>query len=159
MNRTRNTVVKLGKPFDRRHPLESGGIKLTTYVPLKFKKRGIKKVVVGPAGVDEPVIFKDAALPLRPNHDQTLIRGLGRSFYWHHLVETGIVADATEIAQREELHRVTILDGQRYALLAPDIVEAALLGTLPRTVTFELLQRIPMPLDWEEQRKLIAQPG
>jgi hypothetical protein len=148
-------VVKLGKPFDRKHPLEPGGVKLTTYVPLQFKKRGIKKVVVGPSGVDQPVVFKDYDLPLRPNHDQTLIRGLGRGFYWHHLVELGMVADATEIAQREEVHRVTILDGQRFALLAPDIVEAALNGSLPRNVSFESLQRVPMPLDWDEQRRVL----
>jgi len=33
-----------------RHPLQDGGLKITTFVPLQFKKRGIQKVVVGPVG-------------------------------------------------------------------------------------------------------------
>ncbi len=45
-------------------------------------------------------------------------------------------------------HRVTVSDALRFALLAPGIVQAALDGTLPRTMTLEILQRRAIPLDW-----------
>lgn len=157
MNRTRKKVVPTGQPFDRRHPLETGEVRVTTFVPLQFKRRGIKKVVVGPAGVDEPVKISDITRAISPNLDPTLLRGLGRGFYWQYLLDTGAVADAAEIAEREGLHRVTVNDALRFALLAPDILAAALEGRLPRTCSLEMLQRQTTPLDWALQRRVIAQ--
>lgn len=60
---------------------------------------------------------------------------------------------------REGLHRVTMNDALRFALLAPDIPEAALDGRLPRPFSLETLQRQTIPLDWAHQRRLIAELG
>lgn len=56
-------LIPTGQPHARRYPLEDGGVKIITFVPLQFKKRGIKKVVVGPAGVDDPVVV-NAPIPV-----------------------------------------------------------------------------------------------
>lgn len=159
MNRTRKKVIPAGQPFDRRHPLDAGEVRITTFVPLTFKKRGIQKVVVGPLGVDEPVKIGDRDSTTSPNLDRPLLAALGRGFYWQHLLDTGAVADTAEIAAREGLHRVTVNDAQRFALLAPDILAAALDGRLPRTFSLETLQRQTTPLDWSLQRQLIAELG
>ena len=159
MNRTRKKVVPTGQPFDRRHPLETGKVRITTFVPLQFKRRGIKKVVVGPEGVAEPVKVSDSNPAISPNHDATLLRGLGRGFHWQYLLDTGAVADAAEIAKREGIHRVTVNDALRFALLAPDLLAAAVDGRLPRTFSLETLQRQTIPLDWAHQRRLIAELG
>ncbi|CAK0765421.1 hypothetical protein CCP4SC76_4350002 [Gammaproteobacteria bacterium] len=50
MSKTGKSIVQNGNPYVRRHPLEDGGFKITTHVPLQFK-RGVKKVVVGPQAV------------------------------------------------------------------------------------------------------------
>lgn len=155
MNRTRKKVVPTGQPFDRRHPLETGEVRITTFVPLQFKRRGIKKVVVGPAGVDEPVKISDPSPAISPNQDPTLLRGLGRGFYWQHLLDTGAVADAAEIAEREGLHKTLVNDHLRFAILAPDLVDAALQGTLPRTVTLLSLLRDGISICWQAQRTRI----
>lgn len=55
MNRSSKKLVGDGKPHERRHPLEGGGVRITTFVPFHFKKRGIKKVIVAPEGVSQPV--------------------------------------------------------------------------------------------------------
>ena len=68
-------------------------------------------------------------------------------------------ANATEIAEREGIHRSTISDLLRLALLAPDIVQAAYEGRLPRAVSLEAILRAKVPLDWNEQRRLIASLG
>lgn len=51
---------------------------------------------------------------------------------------------------------MTVNELLRFALLAPDIAQAALGGTLPRTCSLELLQRLAMPPAWQDQIKTIA---
>lgn len=155
MNRTRKEVVPAGQPFDRRHLLETGEARITTFVPLQFKRRGIRKVVVGPAGVDELVKVSDPNPAISPNQDPALLRALGRVLYWRHLLDTGAVTDTAEIAEREGLHRTFVNDHLRLALLAPDLVEAALRGALPRTVTLLSPLRDGIPLCWQTQRMRI----
>ncbi|MDP2431829.1 MAG: hypothetical protein Q8O33_07340 [Pseudomonadota bacterium] len=159
MNRTAKKLLPTGQPHERQHPLEDGSVKITTFVPLQFKKRGIKKVVVGPVGVEDPVVVSMSAAAISPSQDPTLLKALARGYYWQHLLDTGTVGDAAEIAEREGLHRVTVSDALRFALLAPGIVQAALDGSLPRTMALETLQRRTIPLDWEVQRGMIERLG
>jgi hypothetical protein len=156
MNRTIKKLIPCGTPHARRHPLEDGGVQVTAFVPLRFRKRGIQKVVVAPAGVSDPITVEtiDAAIP--PCPDPTLLRALARGFYWQDLLDRGVVEDAAEISEREGLHRVTVNFGLRLALLAPELVTGALQGNLPRTVTLEGLQRIAMPAEWEKQREILV---
>lgn len=156
MNRTRKAVIQEGQPHERRHPLESGGVQISTFVPLRFKKRGNRKVVVAPAGVQQAVTVETPTQAIPASVDATLLKTIARGFYWQHLLDIGVAADAIEIAEREGLHRVTVNDGLRFALLAPNIVERALEGVLPRTITLETLQRCKLPLDWEIQWRAIG---
>ena len=66
---------------------------------------------------------------------------------------------ATEISEREGLHRVKVSDAKRFALLAPGIVQAVLGGSLPRTMSLGTLQRRTMPLDWAEQWGMVEGSG
>ena len=158
MNRSSKTLVGDGKPHERRHPLEDGGVRITTFVPFHFKKRGIKKVIVAPEGVSQPIAVTDTPM-LTPEQDRPLLKALGRGIYWQQLIDNGTVASGTEIAERECIHRSTVNDLLRLALLAPDIVQAAYEGRLPRAVSLEAILRAKVPLDWNEQRRLIASLG
>lgn len=158
MNRSSKKLVGNGKPHERRHPLEGGGVRITTFVPLHFKKRGIKKVIVAPEGVSQPIAVTDTPV-LTPEQDRPLLKALGRGIYWQQLIDNGTVASGTEIAERECIHRSTVNDLLRLALLAPDIVQAAYEGRLPRAVSLEAILRAKVPLDWNEQRRLIASLG
>jgi hypothetical protein len=159
MNQTAKKLLPTGHPHERRHPLEDGGVKITTFIPLQFKKRGYKKVVVGPVGVVNPVVENISDAAIAPSQDPTLLKALGRGCYWQHLLDIGAAADAAEIAEREGVHRVTVNDALRFALLAPSIVQKALEGTLPRTMSLEMLQRRTLPLKWGEQREMIEWRG
>ena len=158
MNRSSKKLVGDGKPHERRHPLEGGGVRITTFVPFHFKKRGIKKVIVAPEGVSQPIAVTDTPV-LTPEQDRPLLKALGRGIYWQQLIDNGTVASGTEIAERECIHRSTVNDLLRLALLAPDIVQAAYEGRLPRAVSLEAILRAKVPLDWNEQRRLIASFG
>ena len=158
MNLPIKILVTDGAPHARRHPLEGGGVRITTFVPFHFKRRGFKKVIVPPTGENHPVTLSDS-LVIAPEQDQPLIKALGRGFYWQYLLETSAVASTTEIAEREGIHRSTINEFLRLALLAPDIVQAAYEGKLPRTVSLEALLRAKIPYDWKRQREMIASLG
>jgi hypothetical protein len=107
MNRSSKKLVGDGKPHERRHPLEGGGVRITTFVPFHFKKRGIKKVIVAPEGVSQPVAVTETPV-LTPEQDQPLLKALGRGIYWQQLIDSGVVASGTEIAEREGIHRSTV---------------------------------------------------
>jgi len=158
MNRSSKKLIGDGKPHERRHPLQGGGVRITTFVPFHFKKRGIKKVIVAPEGVSQPIAVTDTPV-LTPEQDRPLLKALGRGIYWQQLIDNGTVASGTEIAERECIHRSTVNDLLRLALLAPDIVQAAYEGRLPRAVSLEAILRAKVPLDWNEQRRLIASLG
>lgn len=158
MNRTSKKLVGDGIPHERRHPLEGGGVRITTFVPFHFKKRGIKKVIVAPEGVTQPIAITNTPV-LTPEQDRPLLKALGRGIYWQQLIDNGTVASSAEIAERECIHRSTVNDLLRLALLAPDIVQAAYEGRLPRAVSLEAILRAKVPLDWNEQRRLIASLG
>ena len=149
----RKKVLQTGAPHERRHPLEDGGLKITTFVPLQFKRRGVRKVVVAPANVEDPVTDRSQSPSLPPSYDSTLLRALGRGIYWQHLLDTGVVADTAEIAQREGLHKTFVSDHLRLAILAPDLVRSALRGELPRNVTRLDLMRDGIPACWLIQRR------
>jgi hypothetical protein len=89
MNPTRKKLIPTDQPHERRHPLDAGLVKITTFVPLHFKKRGYKKVVVRLVGVDDPVVVNVSAAATTPSQDLKLLNALGRACYWQHLLDTG----------------------------------------------------------------------
>jgi hypothetical protein len=125
VNRSSKKLIGDGLPHERRHPLDTGGVRITTFVPFHFKKRGIKKVIVAPEGVSQPVAVT-ASPVLTPEQDQPLLKAMGRGIYWQQLLDTGAVA-TTYRNRRARGHPpfATINEMLRLALLAPDIVQAA----------------------------------
>ncbi len=158
MNQSRNRLCVVGKPHERKHEPEDGALKLTTFVPLQFKRRGLKRVVVGPQGsYDLPIDRPPTSVSVA--QDIPLLKAIARGVYWQNLLDKGAFSDAAAIAQREGIHKATVNEFVRLALLAPDIVQATLDGKLPRTMSLELLVRMSLPLDWAKQREMIANLG
>lgn len=154
MNRTKKKLIPDGQPHERRHPLDDGGVKITTFVPLRFKKRGIKKVVVAPDGVDEPVAINASKVAIAPTQDHTLLKALALAHYWDKQIDDGVVADASEIAQREQMEVTRVREVLRLVILDPSIAQAILEGLQPRTLSLESLVRQSLPLDWLGQRRM-----
>ncbi len=159
MNRSSKKLIPTGQPHARRHPMEDGGVRITTFVPLQFKKRGIKKVVVGPAGVEEPVTINAAAVAIPPVQDQTLLKAVALAHYWDKQIDEGVVSDANDIAQRERMEITRVREVLRLVILYPQITLAILEGRQPRTLSLESLVRNSLPLDWEGQRRMVAEIG
>jgi hypothetical protein len=131
------------------------GMRLSTFIPVRFKKRGVRTVIM-PAEAGS--IQADSSGPLAkipPSCDTALLIALGGAFHWQKLLDEGIAASGSEIAQREGLHPSTVNELLRLNLLAPDIIETLITGRQPRTLTLLWFQRHPLPVEWERQREIV----
>jgi hypothetical protein len=120
------------------------GSTLTVSIPLTFRKRGGRKLVIAPNG-------SDSWAPPRPRVDNAMVKAIGRAFRWRKLLETGTHTTVAEIAAAEKINASYVGRVLRLTLLAPDIVEAILGGRQPVGLQLEdLLRRFPV--GWREQR-------
>jgi hypothetical protein len=113
-------------------------------IPMTFKKRGGRKVIVlpdGSHGHPEPA----AAI------DNTMVKAIARAFRWQKLLENGTYACHDELAKAEKIDAAFISRTIRLVLLAPDIVEMILAGKQPAHLTLKTLLK-PFPVEWAEQR-------
>lgn len=133
-------VQATGAPVARERR-EGGQIRLSTFIPMKIRKRGASKVVVRPDGQVE------AAGEVSTQHDQPLLVALTRAFYWQHLLDEGVVDSGSEIARREGLHHSTVNELLRLTLLEPAIIQAILAGKQPRCMSLLWFQRNPLPTE------------
>ena len=113
---------------------------MESFIPLVMKRRGVQRL----AATDAPA------------HDITFLEGLGRAFYWHHLLAIGHMKSGSDIARNEGLHHSTVNELLRLTLLAPDIIDRAMAGRQPRRLTLMWFQRNRLPVDWRAQRDIIA---
>ena len=139
----RVVVTPTGKPRD----FELGG-RSVTFVPLAIKRRHSSKLIVPPAG--------EKFVRTTSTFDLPLIRTIGKAFYWHKMIDTGEVANATELARRFRLEPGWVSEVLRMTRLAPDIIRAVLDGRQPRHLNLHALRgrQAEVPLDWDAQRTL-----
>lgn len=127
------------------HDWELDGDTIIVTIPMTWKRRGGRKVIIAPDG-------SDAWAPAKPRPDETLIRALARAHRWKQLFDGGKYRSAGELAEAERVTRSFVNRFLRLTLLAPDIVEAILDGRQPKSMQLEEL--VPaMPSSWEEQRQ------
>lgn len=124
---------------------------LTVHIPMTFRRRGGRKLIVTPDGSAMTVA------PSRARIDNVLLKALARAVRWQRLLDQGVCSTIKEIASREKIDPSYVGDVLRLTLLAPDIVEMILDGRQPATLQFEALRKSLPPL-WEEQRRAIRGP-
>jgi hypothetical protein len=125
--------------------LSPDGSTITVFLPMAWRRRGGRKVIVAPPGCD------DWAPP--PKIDNTLIKALARAHRWRRMLEGGDYGTLAEMADAERISRSYVSRILRLTLLAPDIVERILDGR-PTAGLPQLLK--PFPVEWEEQRRQLS---
>jgi hypothetical protein len=120
------------------------GSTITVFVPMAWRRRGGRKVIVAPPGCD------DWASP--PKIDRALVKALARAHRWRRLLEEGRFGTLAELADAERISRSYVCRILRLTLLAPDIVERILDGR-PTAGLARSLQ--PFPVEWERQRRTL----
>jgi hypothetical protein len=121
--------------------LSADGSTIIVFLPMAWRRRGGRKVIVAPPGCD------DWAPP--PKIDRALVKALARAHRWQRLLESGAYGTLAEMADAERISRSYVSRILRLTLLAPDIVERILDGR-PTVSLPQLLK--PFPVDWEKQR-------
>ena len=130
-------IIQTGAAVNRQ------GAKLTTFIPMRIKRHGGRKVVIPAAAGDK-----------MPEHDAPILTALSRAFHWQRLIDEGIVSSGSDIARREGLHQTTVNELLRLTLLSPTLVRSILDGRQPKTLSLLWLKNHLPPSDWDEQHAL-----
>ena len=116
-------------------------------VPLRLKKRGGRREVVLPQAFasDDPI---------RQSHQEALVIALARAHRWQRLLDEGKFGSVSDLARGTGLDPSFAARLLRLTLLAPDIIEAILMGEEPSGLSLTTLTK-QLPSDWEAQRVLL----
>ncbi len=106
---------------------------------------------IGPTNSD------GAARPIRAAARSKLLHGIAKGRCWLIEIMTGSIDDIEAIARRESISERAARMTISLAFLAPDIVQAAADGTLPRG--FGISRLTDLPLGWAEQRHKLGLPA
>ena len=119
-------------------------------LPIRLRRYGLglRLIVEAPGSVHNQAI------------DQRLLRSIERGQQWFLQLIQNPPKSIGEIAKAEQVS-VTHLTRLIYlAFLSPDIVQMIRQGKQPPSLTAERLsRRVPLPMDWDEQRKWLGIPS
>ena len=113
-------------------------LKLTTLFTMR--RRGVET---------RPVLGNEALPP-----DRKLIANIATALGWLDRIRAG--KTYAEIADEDGVPKYRVQQAICYAFLAPNIIRKVLQGRQPVGLTSKWIFRHPLPLDWAEQRALIA---
>ncbi|MFC7422092.1 hypothetical protein ACFQNF_19720 [Iodobacter arcticus] len=151
----KQTLLLNGEPVHSYQASPAGPVLLTTFIPFKLIKRGMKKEIITP--IDAPEQFMAEAAEERQARkaaeNTPLIRALGRAFYWQKLLDSNKVKTPAEIAKLEALDVSYVRRLLRLTLLAPSILEM-ILGGEQRHINLAFILRQKISMDWQEQEAL-----
>jgi hypothetical protein len=120
------------------------GETVTVRVPISFRRRGGRKLVLAPDGANS------AGRLLHRHIDSAMVKAVARAFGWRHMLESQEYATIREIAAAERINESYVGRVLRLTLLNPEMVEAIVYGRHPAEVTLPALMR-PFSVIWQEQ--------
>ena len=121
------------------------GHTLVVRIPMRFQRQGGRKRIVAPDG-------SDIVPTLKPQPDGTLVKALARAWRWQRMLDKGVDTSVSEIGDAENISKSYMSLVLRLARLAPDIIEAIVMGRADRSLMLAKLER-PLPARWDEQRQ------
>jgi hypothetical protein len=129
--------------------ISKDGPTATVSIPSTFLQRGGRKQILTPAGA--------APWSCAPRVDTALVKAIVRAHRWRQMLESGEYASSAELAKAEKVNDSYVSRILRLTLIAPDIVEAILIGRQPSTLQLDNLLK-PLPAVWELQRSALFNP-
>ncbi|MCB0744842.1 MAG: hypothetical protein KDC67_13120, partial [Ignavibacteriae bacterium] len=113
----------------------------------KLKKRGGRKMVLAPEGVQPPA--DDSGV------DMTLLKALVKAHLWQRQLKSGKYSGMKELCERESITAKYAQLILRLNFLAPKLKEAIIDGTQPRHLKLaDLMNNVP--LLWNEQEEMFG---
>src|SRR5688572_13528211 len=106
--------------------IKSDGRTITVRVPISIRKRGGRKVVLAPDGMQH-----DPRKLRCRQADNAMVKALARAFRWRDMLEASTCSTVKEIAVNERINESYVSRVLRLTLLAPEIVESIVDGNHP----------------------------
>jgi hypothetical protein len=129
-----------------RATVSADGEMIIVHIPLTFRRRGGRKLVVTPDGVE--------CAP-RPRVDNAMVKALARAFRWRKMLDEGVHSTLEDLARAKRIPPSYVSGILRLTLLAPEIVEAILDGRQPVGLQLDDLLA-GFSLEWLTQTETIA---
>lgn len=127
--------------------VQQNGTAIVISIPLQLKRRNGRKEIIAPAGLG-------TVMPNAINRNEKLAFTLAKVFRWQQLMESSRFYSLRELAASVGQHHSYVTKQMNLTLLAPDIIEAILIGREPSGLSLEKLY--DLPLTWEEQRQVLG---
>jgi hypothetical protein len=116
-------------------------------VPAEFKVRGGRKKVILPADAEA----KPKAQPNPP-----LVLALAHALKWQRMLDDRVVEGVEALAAQHRMDRTCVSRILGLATLAPQFVEAAVMGNEPSGLSMRKLLNTRLPIRWDEQRAVLG---
>ena len=129
-----------------RATVSADGETITVHIPLTFRKRGGRKLVVTPDG---------AKWAPRPRVNNAMVKALARAFRWRKMLDEGMYGTIEDLAKARRLRKSYVSRVLRLTLLAPEIVGSVLDGQQRADLQLHDLLRA-FSLEWVGQRLLFS---
>ncbi len=126
--------------------VSADGETITVHIPMTFRKRGGRKLVVTPDG---------ASWAPRPRVDNAMVKALARAFRWRRMLDAGAYGTLDDLARAKGVNATYVSRVLRLTLLAPELVEAILDGRQPVAMQLDDLLNA-FPLEWAGQKRSLA---
>jgi hypothetical protein len=118
--------------------------KIVVHVPIRFRRAGAKRMIVGPTGEDLRCLEKEI------RKDEKLIKGIARAYKWQKQIAQGKYKTARDIEDAEGINHSYVQRVMRMMLLSPRIIEAILDGEQPEGFALTHIDKTFSPV-WDEQ--------
>jgi hypothetical protein len=129
--------------------ISNGGKTITVKIPMTFRPRGGRKLIVVPSGAEA---WRPAALARVSN---AMVKALARAFRWRSLLESGDYVSVKELAKAEGVNFSYMCRLLRLTLLSPKIVETILDGKQDPALDLKGLLK-QSSSNWAEQAAILS---
>ena len=102
-----------------------GVTSVTVSVPLTIRRRGGRKAIIGPDGIERQAKAAENGVT-SVSGDPALVKALARGFRWRRMLEEGRYASIRELAIAEKVDRTYVGRVLNLTLMPPKEVEALL---------------------------------
>ncbi len=137
----------LGRPVSSSSSENPSDSPIELTAPVAFRRRGVEMRLVLPG-----VAMRND----RSRCDPALIKAIARGRAWFEELAAGRARSMRELAERDGITRRYVRRLVDLAFLSPELVEAILQGRQPVELTATRLTELDLPLDWTDQRSLLA---
>ena len=131
---------------------ESAGRESTLTIPWQKTASKRRREILLPDGISPQTLRR-----IRSENRATLVASIARGHRWLEELVTDPTANAESIAKRDGCTARKVNMTISLAFLAPDLVQAAIRGTLPHGMG--VVRLADLPAEWSQQHEMLGLPG